>query len=256
MLFFKKRSIIKDGKFLILAYDQGFEHGPADFNLENVNPQRIFDIALKGDYTAVAVQAGIAEKYYLGENRKVPLIVKLNAKDRFDNYDPVSLSHTSVKYAKKLGALGVGYTIYLGASREQEMFREFGMICEEAKRLGLLVVCWMYPRGPSIKNDLDTDIIAYGARVAMELGADVVKVKYNGDPEGLKWIIKCAGRARVVVAGGKKIGETDFFSAISSAIASGASGVAIGRNVWQDSDPESISKKLSEIVFGVSKETN
>jgi len=246
---FRKKSIFENGRTMILAYDQGFEHGPADFNMDNADPENIFRIALNGGFSAFAVQAGIAEKYYKGEYKKVPLIVKLNAKDRFDNHDPVSLQHTSVKYAKKLGAIGVGYTIYLGSSREQYMFREFGKICEEAKKLGLITMCWMYPRGPRIADEFATDIVAYGARIAMELGADIVKVKYNGDPEAMKWVVRCAGRTKVVIAGGRKINETEFYEHITEALSSGVSGVAIGRNIWQDQDPLKISRNLRNILF-------
>ncbi len=249
MAFTKKRKLVKNGKTLILAYDQGFEHGPRDFNMENVDPEAIFDIALKGKFSALAVQAGIAQKYYHGKYRKVPLIVKLNAKDRFDNHNPLSLAHTSVEYAKKLGAIGVGYTLYLGSSHEQEMFKEFGRICETAKSLGLITMCWMYPRGPKIKNELDTNTIAYGARIAMELGADIVKVKFNGDVEGLKWIKACAGKADLVVAGGKKIDELSFFEGVEKAMGAGIAGLAIGRNVWQDKKPLEVARGLNRIVF-------
>lgn len=248
-MFSKKRGIFRDGKVMVLAYDQGFEHGPRDFNLENINPDKIFDIALKGNFTAIAVQAGIAQKHYHGKYRKVPLIVKLNAKDRFDNHDPLSLAHTSVEYAKKLGASGVGYTLYLGSTHEQEMFKEFGRICEKAKELGLITMCWMYPRGPKIKNELDTETISYGARIAMELGADIVKVKFNGDVEGLKWIKECAGKTKVVIAGGKKLDEYEFLEGIEKAMTAEIAGLAIGRNVWQDKNPLDVARGLNQLVF-------
>lgn len=249
LLFSKKRNIFRNGKVLVLACDQGFEHGPRDFNMDNINPDHIFDIALKGNFTAVAVQAGIAQKHYHGKYKAVPLIVKLNAKDRFDNDDPLSLAHTSVEYAKKLGASGIGYTIYLGSTHEQEMFKEFGRICEKAKELGLVTMCWMYPRGPKIKNEMDTETIAYGARIAMELGADIVKVKFNGDVHGLKWIVASAAKTKVVVAGGKKLDEYEFLEGIEKAMSAGVAGVAIGRNVWQDTKPLDVAKGLGEIVF-------
>lgn len=246
----RKRKIYRDGKILVIAYDQGFEHGPRDFNMDNINPKYIFDIALKGDFTAVAVQAGIAQKYYRGKYKQVPLIVKLNAKDRFDNDDPLSLAHTSVEYAKKLGASGIGYTLYLGSTHEQEMFKEFGKICEKAKELGLVTMCWMYPRGPKIKNEMDIETIAYGARIAMELGADIVKIKFNGDVHGLKWIKECAAKTKVVIAGGKKLNEYEFFENVEKAMSAGIAGVAIGRNVWQDKKPLDVAKGLGNIVFG------
>ncbi len=241
--------VLPRGKTLILAYDQGFEHGPVDFNLKNVDPEHIMDIALEGRYNAVAVQAGVAEKYHVTHFRDIPLIVKLNGKTCFDNKDPVSLQHTSVGYASKLGASGVGYTVYLGSSREQEMFVEFGRICEEAHQKGMLAVCWMYPRGPAITDELSTETLAYGARIAMELGADVVKLKFNGDIEGMKWVVKSAGRAKVVIAGGSRTDDLEFLRLAEAAMKSGAAGFAVGRNVWQSDHPIALTVALKDVVF-------
>ena len=59
---------LKNGRCLILAYDQGLEHGPTeDFNDRNVDPAFIVDIANRGGYTGLALQKGTAEKYYDGK---------------------------------------------------------------------------------------------------------------------------------------------------------------------------------------------
>ena len=55
--------ILRKGKVLFLAYDQGLEHGPTDFNDKNVDPNYIIDIAKKGKYTGLILQKGIAKKY-------------------------------------------------------------------------------------------------------------------------------------------------------------------------------------------------
>ena len=243
------KSIIEKDKIMILACDQGFEHGPVDFNELNIDPQYIFDIALEGKFTAVALQAGIAKQYYVGKNKDVPLIVKLNGKTRWDSKNPLSLQHTSVEYANRLGASAVGYTIYLGSTHEQQMFVEFGKICEEAHKFGMSAVCWMYPRGDAVQNDLDTDLLAYGARIAFELGADVIKLKYNGDVKAMRWVIKSAGKSKVIFAGGDKVSEEEFEEFSRKTIESGGSGLAVGRNVWQSKSPLKLSRALRKIIF-------
>ncbi|MGB9637396.1 MAG: hypothetical protein ACPLY7_01210, partial [Microgenomates group bacterium] len=79
--------ITKQGRALFLAYDQGLEHGPTDFNEENVDPAVVLKIADSGYFTGVILQKGVAEKYYASppaggsaQAYKVPLIVKLNGK--------------------------------------------------------------------------------------------------------------------------------------------------------------------------------
>jgi class I fructose-bisphosphate aldolase len=241
--------IMKDGRCLILAYDQGFEHGPTDFNVTNVDPDYVFKIALEGEYSAFAVHSGIVEKYMKPEYKKIPLIIKLNGKTALLRGDPVSLQHTSVEHAIDLGASAVGYTIYFGSVHEQTQFKEFGKICEDAHAAGIPVICWMYPRGINVPNEYATETLAYAARIAMELGADIVKLKYNGDLEAMKWVVKCAGNTKVVIAGGPQVSEQEFVKLTYDSICAGAVGMAVGRNVWQDKTPIVLTKALKEVVF-------
>src|SRR3989338_10740409 len=109
------KPLLKNGKALILACDHGLEHGPKDFTIETINPEYVLDIAVKGKYNAMVLQKGLAEKYKANYSKKVPLIVKLNGKTNIPHIEPISLQHCSVKKAADLGAVGVGYTIYLGS---------------------------------------------------------------------------------------------------------------------------------------------
>lgn len=241
--------ISKEGRYQLLAYDQGMEIGPTEFNDDNVDPEYIFKIADNGYFTGVIVGKGLAGKYYVGKNRKAPLIVKLNGKENLREGEPVSLQVTSVEEAIKVGAVGVGYTIYVGSEREPEMFQEFGAIEEEAHDNGLVVVGWMYPRGKAVANPSDPDVTAYAARIGLELGADLVKVHWPGSVESMRWVVKSAGKAGVISSGGKFVGDEETLRLAKDVMASGAAGMAIGRNVWEAKDPEGVSKKLHEIII-------
>lgn len=243
------RKFLVHNRALILAYDQGLEHGPRDFNLQNCDPKHILDIALEGGYTGVVLHHGVAEKYYHEHYRDVPLCIKLNGKTEIPKINPISRQICSVERAISLGASAVGYTIYDGSPVENVMFREFGKIVEQAHQYGIPVIAWMYPRGPDVKNDMTTDILAYSARIALELGADFIKLKWNGDIEGYKWVVKNAGRARVLVAGGDQVPEANFLQMCQDALSTGVTGFAVGRNVWQHSQPLNISKALHDVVF-------
>jgi len=83
----------------------------------------------------------------------------------------------------------------------------------------------------------------------LELGAYILKMKYNGDKEGLKWIVKCAGKAKISIAGGHKADEKEFLTELKDALGAGAVGMAVGRNVWQHNKPLSITKAIKKIIF-------
>jgi fructose-bisphosphate aldolase, class I len=241
-------SFLREGKGMLLAYDQGFEHGPsADFNDRNIDPAYIMDIAMKGEFTGVVFHKGIAEKYY---NGKVPLIVKLNGKTSLPKGEPVSTQICSVEEAISLGAKGVGYTIYLGSANESVMLQEFGDIGEEAHEEGLPAIAWVYPRGEAVKNDTAPEIIAYASRAGLEIGADAVKIKYTGDVDTFRWAVKAAGVAKVFMSGGPKAPTDETFLAqVKGAMDAGGTGLAVGRNVWQHSDPLRMTSALKEIIF-------
>ncbi len=78
--------------------------------------------------------------------------------------------------------------------------------------------------------------MAYAARVALELGADAMKIKYTGgDPKTFSWAVKVAGRVPVLMSGGPKTKtDEEFLRQVEGVVAAGGgSGVAVGRNVWQ-----------------------
>ena len=242
--------IERDGRVMLLAYDQGFEHGPVDFDDKSVDPTYVMDIAKNGYYTGVIFQEGVAAKYY-EKDSGVPLILKLNGKTSFQKEEPLSLQLCTVEKAIELGAVGVGYTIYVGSEHEEEMMREFSRIEDEAHSKGLFVIAWMYPRGKKVEGrEKDKDVVAYGARLGMELNADLVKVPYTGDRESFEWVVKAAGKTGVLMSGGDKTDWLTLESEVRGVVDAGARGIAVGRNVWQDEDPNEVSRKLAELVYG------
>lgn len=243
--------ILRNGRGMLLAYDHGFEHGPTDFDERSIDPAWVMEIANSGYFTGVVAQKGIAAHYYNKEKYKVPLIVKLNGKTAFHrDEEPVSLQNCTVHEATELGAVGVGYTIYVGSEHEQKMIEEFSEIEREAHDRGLVVIGWMYPRGKHIKSDTDRDTLAYAARLGLELNCDAVKIKYTGDVESYKWVVKAGGRAKIFVVGGPRTETPDeLYNTAKEVLEAGAVGLAVGRNIWQAENPIEVVKKLGEIIY-------
>ena len=246
----KLTKLLTKGKALFLAYDQGLEHGPTDFNDKNVDPNYIIEIAKKGKYNAIVFQKGIAESYKDEiKKSKIPLILKLNGKTNLVEGDPFSTQLCTVKEAIKLGASAVGYTLYIGSMHESKMFKAFEKIQKEAHKNNLPVIAWIYPRGKSIKNKSKTELMAYATRVGLELGADIIKIHPEGGKKELAWAVKSAGKTKVVIAGGSKKGEQDLLKQTREIIQAGAIGFAIGRNIWQSKDPIKLTNKLKKIIW-------
>jgi class I fructose-bisphosphate aldolase len=231
--------------------DQGIEHGPSDFNDKNIDPDFVLDIACKGGFTGMVLQKGVAKRYYENYAGKVPLVLKLNGRTNIIPKDEIySGPVASVKEAVALGADAIGYTLYVGSTMEARMFSDFGKIQEEASDYGMPCIVWAYPRGKYVKDEKSKETVAYAARCALELGADIVKVNYTGSTESFKYVVKSAQKCKVISAGGSKQSDAEFIAKAKEVMAAGAVGFAVGRNVWQNPNPLKITAELKKVIFG------
>ncbi len=247
-----------NGTLMLLPIDQGIEHGPRDFfpNPASKDPEYQFRLAAEAGYSALACQIGMAEKYYPDYAGQVPLILKVNGKTDIPPSDEaLSTCNASVEDAVRLGADAVGYTLYVGSPRQGEDLAQLKAVREDCDRYGMPLVVWAYPRGRDIDKkggQLSFYAIDYAARLAMEMGADVVKLNFPKlDPEKAKdtpapyndmdisvedavsHIVASAGRSLVVLSGGSKADDDVVIGHARTIMQAGGSGVIFGRNVWQ-----------------------
>lgn len=128
------------------------------------------------------------------------------------------------------------------------MAEEFRDVQEAARAQGLPVVMWSYPRGQGVKNDTKDEVIAYAARLALELGADVAKVKYPGSRDAMEWTVDAAGPVKVIMSGGSKTDDLSFLRSVETVMDAGGAGLAVGRNVWQRENAEGMLDALELVI--------
>jgi fructose-bisphosphate aldolase, class I len=263
-----------NGTLLLLPIDQGIEHGPRDFfpNPASKDPEYQFRLAAEAGYSALACQIGLAEKYYPDYAGQVPLILKVNGKtDVPPDDEAFSTTNASVEDAVRIGADAVGYTMYLGSPRQGDDLHQLKGVREDCDRYGMPLVIWAYPRGSAMASKGGRDsfyAIDYAARMAMEMGADIVKLNmpkidpekdkdspapYNeggfSQEEAIQHCVASAGRALVVLSGGSKADDEEVLGHAKSIMEAGGSGVIFGRNVWQREWSEALE------IIGQIKET-
>ena len=271
-----------NGRLMILPIDQGLEHGPRDFfvNPESLNPEFQLRLALEGGFSAIAFQIGLAEKYLSAFAGKVPLILKINGKTEVPPDDEAfSPCNASVEDAVRLGADAIGYTSYIGSPRQDDDFIQFGKVRREAARAGMPVIMWAYPRGKYMEARGGKDslyAVDYAARVAQELGADVVKVNYPkiddakralypkeyrdlkmSQLEMLSQVVASAGRTLTLMSGGSKRSDEELYSDVKTALEAGVTGFIFGRNMWQRRFGEAldVAGKITKMTQQVSRPT-
>jgi fructose-bisphosphate aldolase, class I len=267
-----------NGKMMVLPIDQGLEHGPVDFfgNPAAKSPKYQFELARQGGYSAIALHYGLASKYLRDYAGEVPLILKLNGRTNVPSEaEAFSPLVSTVEDAVRLGADAVGYTIYLGTPRQDEDFAQFAEARSACDHFGIPMIVWGYPRGSAINTKGGRDsfyAIDYAARVAEELGADVVKVNLpkfgEGDKDSPKpydtlgseigleaafrQVVESAGRCFVLVSGGSRVGDADLLDKVRLSMRAGATGLIFGRNFWQRPLDEALA--ITEKVKAVMRE--
>src|SRR5215831_861472 len=163
------------GKMVILPVDQGFEHGPARSFAPNpgaYDPDYHFQLAIDSGCNAYAAPLGFLEAGAAKFAGQIPLILKLNNSDTLAKVDqPCSAITGSVEDALRLGCVAIGYTIYPGSGQRNVMYEELREITIEAKRKGLAVITWSYPRGAGLSKAGETavDVCTYAAHIAAQL---------------------------------------------------------------------------------------
>ncbi len=270
------------GKLVILPVDQGFEHGAARsfaVNPPAYNPLYHYNLAIEAGCNAYAapygsLSAGAAE--FAGQ---IPLILKVNNSDSlFKSKNPTQAITSGVKEALQLGASAIGYTIYPGSSERDEMYNKLAELTREAKAVGLVVVVWSYIRGENISKAGETsiDAIAYGAQIAAQLGAHIIKVKPPTNhveqeeakkvyekcnipiatlAERAAHVIQCSfdGRRIVIFSGGEAKGDAEILEEAKQLAQGGGFGAIVGRNAFQRPKAESI--KLLNQIQAIYKES-
>jgi len=266
-----------NGTMMFLPIDQGLEHGPIDFlvNPPALDPDFQLQLALEGRFSGIVFHIGLATKYMKAYAGKIPLVLKINGKTNIPS-DAQSCSplDATVEDAVRLGADAIGYTLYVGSPAQDRDFLQFNQVRQDAEKYGMPIIIWAYPRGEAVRAKGGIDslyAIDYAARVALELGADVVKVNvpehekispdqpkpYNemdlGYAGGIAKVVASAGRALVLFSGGSKLDDEDLLTKARMAMENGATGLIFGRNLWQRPMDEAlaISKRIAQVMKSV-----
>lgn len=263
------------GNLLLFAGDQKMEHLNADFYGQGIpaevnSPEHLFNIASKGTIGAFATQFGLITRY-ADKYPDINYIAKLNGKTNLiptSQQDPFSQllwyveDVVETKQRNNINIRGIGFTLFLGSQYEPDMLTQASQAIYHAHQFGLVVVLWVYPRGKSVVNEKDANLIAGATGVAACLGADFVKVNV---PEGkdsvtraqaLKQAVVAAGNTKVICAGGPKVDTPTLIQELQDQMnIAGVAGCAIGRNIYQQPEQDAIAttQALATVVFGDKK---
>ena len=246
-----RRIFKEDGRTVIVAMDHGMGM--------NVNPAldktgEILKAIVAGGADAVLVSYGIAAKY-ADILQDIGVIVRCDG-----GYSAIPSSASghprmlfSVEDALRIGADAVACNGFPGTPDEQDCMKNVADLVGQGNAWGVPVMAEMLPGGFGNAVPKTVENIRLAARTGCEYGASIIKTMYAGTPEEFRQVIDASYQPVFVLGGEATKDLASLFQCIEHAVSVGASGVAIGRNVWKHENPEAVTRALVDLVHNGKK---
>ncbi len=237
----------KSDKMMAITVDHAISRGIAP--MTGLQPiQKTIDAIVAGKPDAMTMTKGIAEHCMWDNAGKVSILLKCSS------YSPVhstrDVAFGTVDEAIRMGADAVSIGAMTLGDYQDVQFAEIGRFSEECMAKGMPLIGHIYPKGESVPADKRTawENIAYSCRAAAELGIDIIKTTYTGDPDSMARVVDCCP-ARVVIQGGDACNTLDdYLTMTREAMDCGVGGVTMGRFVWDYQDITALVVALRYII--------
>ncbi|MEC7142645.1 MAG: fructose-bisphosphate aldolase [Candidatus Thermoplasmatota archaeon] len=240
--------LLPGGRGVWIPMDHGLSGYP-ETGLDRMDS--VIDFAIKGRADAIVLQKGVLTHQY-----------QRTSWDKFVCHLSASTVHGGPKSQSKVtvgdvgevisrGAVAVSAQVNLGDDAEPEMLYDMGQITSDSWNHGVPTLGMIYPRGPNLilNPEDETKGIAHAARVAFELGCDVVKVPWTGSVESFRKVTSGVP-IPILIAGGTSSSFSDTLEIVSQSIIAGGSGVCMGRQIFGSENPLNRLLALRSIIHG------
>ncbi|MCK4417353.1 MAG: fructose-bisphosphate aldolase [Candidatus Latescibacteria bacterium] len=245
----------KSKRMVLVTMDHGICISPM---MEISNPAKVIQQIVEGGADAMLLTPGIAKCAYKELVGKASLIVRIDGTATSIGPDLTNDELIySVEGASSLGADAVATFGVIGVSREAQLSQKIARVSEDCDEWGMPHLVEMCP-DEMLRHQFtdrakrewpsDPELVKYHARVAAELGADIVKGYYTGDPKTFREVIEYCPVPYAVLGGPASSDPEVFLKFIREAMDCGARGVCLGRNVWTYKDPTALTKAVCRIV--------
>jgi DhnA family fructose-bisphosphate aldolase class Ia len=234
------------GRIFTVAVDHAPSYGVLD-GIEDI--QAVVDRVAAAGPDAMVMMKGIAQRCFQPYAGQVALIMKCSTLSPYHPQHDVWVA--SVEDAVRLGADAIAMALTVGCAQQAQLVANLGALVREAERAGLPVIVHAYPNGELVPPGevFTVQRVGYAARLAMEVGVDIVKTFYTGSAESFARVVETAAPALVVAAGGPRLEtDADVLRMAYDVVQAGATGITFGRNIWQSADPAQIIAALKQIL--------
>ncbi len=237
-----------EGRLLVVPLDHTISDGPVTGGRR---VDRLLGQLAAGGADAVVVHKGVLRYVNPMWFQQMSLIIHLSASTRHADDPDFKYLVTDVEEALRLGADAVSVHVNIGSRQEARQIGDLGRVAAACERWNVPLLAMVYPRGPQILDSTDPDLVAHGAIVAADLGADMVKLPWVGSAAAMTDVVSTCPIPVVVAGGSPRDCPASLMAYVDEVLASGAAGLAVGRNIFQSQDPQATVCQISSRVHAL-----
>jgi len=233
------------GKTVIVPMDHGVTVGPIE---GLVDMRSMVNFVAEGGANAVLGHVGLPLHGHRRYGRDIGLILHLSGSTVWSPDPNAKILVNTVENALRMGADGISIHINIGAESETEMLQDLGRVSVKCIEWGVPLLAMMYTRGKKVGSESNPDAVKHAARIAAEMGADLVKVTYTGSPQSFRQVVEGCP-IPVLIAGGEKAkSDRQVLKTVKDVLSVGGAGVCIGRNSFQHKTPIRMIQAICALV--------
>jgi len=246
-----KRVIDPSGVSVICALDHGMTSPTFLEPLADIEARTRETVA--GGANVIMMSKGMIRIAEPGFSPTTSLALLLSASADPGGDRPEIVQIAEVEEALVLGADAVVLFTALGGDTEAGMIDILSSVGRECAELGMPFIAeaefpTTYATVEELKQQYGFEYLRRNVRLCAELGADIVKTNWPGDPEGFGKLVEATNGIPVVLAGGSRLEDKELLWRMQIAVEAGAIGCSVGRNIFMHASPEAITRALSRVI--------
>jgi putative autoinducer-2 (AI-2) aldolase len=227
----------KTGHCVMLAVDHGYFQGPTT-GLRNLG-KTVIPLLPYAD--ALMITRGGLRNWIPPEIGK-PVVLRVSGGQSILKELSNEIITTSIQDAVRINASAITCSVYIGGEYEKQSIENLSKIINEGEDYSIPVLAVTAVGKEMVR---DSKYLSLASRICVEIGAHMVKTYYC---ENFSEVVEACGNVPVVIAGGKKVEEKAALQMAHDAVKDGATGVDMGRNIFQSDNPVGMIKAVRAIV--------
>lgn len=249
-----------DGRAVCVAADHGYM---SDVTPNVIKLRPIVESVVKGGVDGILMSPGQALRLApLFQGRDGPALIvradwmnsprlgSTNVMNAVPQRRLVNQKMLTAEQAVSLGASAITIYLFVGYDDEVEAkgVESCSKFASECRKVGLPCIMEPIAFGGHVTGTNIVELLTLGARMAVEIGADALKIPYTGDVESFAHLCRIAQVPVLVLGGARSDNERDAIELFAEGLEAGCSGCLMGRNVTKSPDPERLVRQICQVA--------